>query len=41
MCKIDIEFTLGRRQSPVGSIQYGICGHIVRRSELFAFECAP
>lgn len=41
MCKIDIKFSCDRRQSPVGSIQYGICGHIVLRSEPFAFEYAP
>ena len=41
MCKIDIKFSSQHRQSPVGSIQHGICGHIVRRPEPFAFEYAP
>lgn len=41
MCKIDIKFSSECRQSPVGSIQHGICGHIVCRSEPFAFEYAP
>ena len=41
MCKIDIKFISDRRQSPIGSIKHGICGHIVRRSEPFAFEYAP
>ena len=41
MCKIDIKFISDRRQSPIGSIKHGICGHVVRRSEPFAFEYAP
>ena len=41
MCKIDIKFSSDRRQSPVGSIQQGFCGHIVGRPKPFAFEYAP
>ena len=41
MCEIDIKLSSDRRQSPVGSIQYGVCGHIVLRSEPFPFEYAP
>ena len=41
MCIIDMKFHSNCRQSPVGGIKQGLCGHIVRRSEPFAFEYAP
>lgn len=40
MCKIDMKFSSDRRQSSVGSTKHGVCGHILRRSEPFAFEYA-
>ena len=41
MCKIDMKFRSNCRQSSVGDIKQGICGHIVRRAEPFAFKNAP
>ena len=41
MGKIDIEFRSKRRQCTVGSIQQGISGAIIHRSEPFALEYSP
>lgn len=41
MGKIDIEFRSKCSQRAVGSIEQGICGAIIRRSEPFALEYSP